>query len=202
MHLTIDTSPIQDRVYFRGSEWRDFLLGNWFKAGHQLIFSLVSKSTFFVGHSGAIDANIHESVDRIEKSKVCRDLKRAHLPERKVRPFERLGGVRHRRDSSETIASGLEFPVNNTIAGKPSESQLKSDVVYPRGIDWKCQSTVDMLVGEIQYPHFVAVINKSHLREWKSSSLVSSQSNTLTWFALRLPLFMFVPLWYRDHERL
>jgi hypothetical protein len=159
VHLVVESSPIQDRVHFRGSEWRNFLLGNGFKVRHELLFSLVSKSTFTVRHSGvAAHAHIPEPVDTIEQPKTCHDMRPANLPESNGGPSETIAEVRHGRY-------------------KPRTSVVKSDVVYARGTPWTHKQRVDMLVGKLQCPHFVATINKSHLREWKSSSLVSSQRN-------------------------
>ena len=184
VHLNIVSSPVQDRVHFRGSGWKDFLLENGFEVGHKLLFSLVSKSIFIVRHPGAVDVRIQECMNSIEKPKICDDMRRADLPESNVRPSERLVGVRHGRDSKRGRSSGRESPVNNAITDKPSKSHSKSDIVYSRGINaWDCKRTVDMLVCNLQCPHFVARINKSHLREWKSSTLVSSQRITLIWFA-------------------
>ena len=202
-HIFVERTPIQDRVHFRGSEWRDFLHENGFKVGHELIFSLVANSIFLVRHSGAVNANIQKSVDRIEKSEICHDTKEANLQESNVEPSERLVEVPQKIDSRVPYSSGLKSPVTIATTIKPWASYGKNDVVYARNTSAPelCQ-TVNMLVGKSQCPHFVMRINKSHLREWKSSSLVSSHRDTLIWFAMRLSLCMFVCLRTKDYELL
>jgi hypothetical protein len=50
VRLRIQSNAGQDRVLFAGVGWRAFVLENELQVGHQLLFSLVSKSIFEVCH--------------------------------------------------------------------------------------------------------------------------------------------------------
>lgn len=178
MQLIVKSYDLQDRVHFRGAGWRAFVLGNGLKVGHQLVFSLISDSTFSVRHCpGAANAKTQTSGGRSDTSKRCNGImSRVNLLEMRnhykllARQLVEVG-TRNVTDKL-TAPSVAEFHVSNTIANKVPESHVshvKGEVIYPRGTR-RSNRGFDMLVERRQCPRFVTTIRKSYL----SKSLVSS----------------------------
>ena len=168
VRLRIRSSAVQDRVQFAGVGWRTFVLENELQEGHQLLFSLVSKSIFEVHH-----------LDSTASVKKPKELFREEPSTRIIRT-----------SNANSNSHGLDFPPSGSeMSPKPSGEHFaitKNDIVYAKDT-LKVKEEVERLVGNLQCPHFVTKISKSSVCEDHSSSLVRSPGLNSDITNLRIP---------------